>query len=816
MDFEGTSQLDKSRIWINVGGFRHETHMSTLKNIPDTRLYWIAENHSTEGKLEYFYDRHPGAFTQILNYYRTGKLHYPTDMCGPMFEEELCFWGIDEKQMEPCCWAIYTKHREAEENLKAFVGPGFEDLKRNDLERSSSDISGLNEKKDNFWKRIQPKIWNIMDEPHSSKLAKVVSYLSCFFISLSIAAFCVSTLPGIRTEETIMGSPYWLSLLELVCSSFFTLEFLMRLVFCPTKLLFFKRPMNWIDLISILPFYVSQVSDDDKVKMFLVIRVLRLFRFVKLSYGLQIMIHTLKASSHELVLLLLILLIPVVMFSSIVYYIEIMIDNNSVFNSVPQSFWWCLITMTTVGYGDLTPQTWPGKIIGGACAVCGVLIVALPISVIGSNFSLYYAHAQARLKLPVKQHRLVLGGVPGLLTKHQELSSRRKKKSTAVPNHLDAEISFVTERTSLRSSMPHSPLLELRRATVRTVNDSHDDLLAEEDEERSVSSPLLKPSPQLCPRGLPEGSRGANFQAIPRRRPRRTSGTLAPRRALPDETGKEEEDLQQGGDPLSQQLLRTEQGAAELNSNSQVSEEIPASPNQTPIPGRQPMQNGDDQAGITPKNETYPLVPSGCFSKDNIRAKWFIEGSNCGKPKQSDPGGGEVLVNGAVNSTYFKRPSSDASSKSSAELDTGHLSPQEYTLKKRKSLSDSLLCAVPQEGEKLQSSYLPNGFSTQEGNVNNVQHNDIAKDKLSPSIDRKQNHLKQNGSPFSHKKPATSNGPCCKHSDEDMNNQRNRTSTHPCYDPAELPKRRRNAACTVAILSPGDRSGSDDFLETKI
>jgi len=157
--------------------------------------------------------------------------------------------------------------------------------------------------------------------------------------------------------------------------------------------------------------------------------------------------------------------------------------------------------MTTVGYGDLTPQTWPGKIIGGACAVCGVLIVALPISVIGSNFSLYYAHAQARLKLPVKQHRLVLGGVPGLLTKHQELSSRRKKKSTAVPNHLDAEMSFVTERTSLRSSMPHSPLLELRRATVRTVHDSDVDLLTGEDEERSVSSPLLKPSPQLCPRG---------------------------------------------------------------------------------------------------------------------------------------------------------------------------------------------------------------------------------------------------------------------------------------------------------------------------
>ena len=274
--------------------------------------------------------------------------------------------------------------------------------------------------------------------------------------------------------------------------------------------------------------------------------------------------------------------------------------------------------------------------------------------------------------------------------------------------------------------------------------------------------------------------------------------------------------MQQGGDPLSQQLSGAEQSTPELNRNQQVPEAILTSPNQTPIPGMQTIQNGDDQAGITPQNETDSFVPFGCPSKDNIRTKWFIEGNNCANPKQSDPGGGGVMVNGAVNSTYFKRPSLDTSSKSSAELDTGHLSTLEYPLKKRKSLSDSLLCTVPQDGEKLQSSYLPNGHSTEGGNVNNGQYIDAAKDKRSPSIDRKQNYSIQNGSPFSHKKPASGNGSCCKHSDEDMNNQRNRTTTHPCYDPVELPKRRRNAACTVAILSPGDRSGSDDFLETKI
>ena len=54
----------------------------------------------------------------ILNYYRTGKLHVPTDVCGPLFESELAFWGLDESQIEPCCWNSYRAHREAERTLQ--------------------------------------------------------------------------------------------------------------------------------------------------------------------------------------------------------------------------------------------------------------------------------------------------------------------------------------------------------------------------------------------------------------------------------------------------------------------------------------------------------------------------------------------------------------------------------------------------------------------------------------------------------------------------------------------------------------------------
>ena len=111
------------RLVLNVGGVKFETYITTLQNISDTRLTWLTENAEPEKlqQKEFFFDRHPGAFVHILNFYRTGKLHTPTDVCGPLFEEELQFWGIDEKQMEPCCWESFTKHREAEVSSNCFL-----------------------------------------------------------------------------------------------------------------------------------------------------------------------------------------------------------------------------------------------------------------------------------------------------------------------------------------------------------------------------------------------------------------------------------------------------------------------------------------------------------------------------------------------------------------------------------------------------------------------------------------------------------------------------------------------------------------------
>ncbi|XP_004700496.1 potassium voltage-gated channel subfamily C member 2 isoform X1 [Echinops telfairi] len=489
---------NNERVILNVGGTRHETYRSTLKTLPGTRLALLAasepqgdcptaagdrpqpylppvspqprasplppgpgggcfeggagncsprssgSDHRGGGR-EFFFDRHPGVFAYVLNYYRTGKLHCPADVCGPLFEEELAFWGIDETDVEPCCWMTYRQHRDAEEALDIFESPDLiggdpgddEDLAAKRL--GIEDAAGLGgpDGKGGRWRRLQPRMWALFEDPYSSRAARFIAFASLFFILVSITTFCLETHEAFniirnKTEPVINGTSVLqyeietdpaLTYVEGVCVVWFTFEFLVRIVFSPNKLEFIKNLLNIIDFVAILPFYLevglsglSSKAAKDVLGFLRVVRFVRILRIFKLTrhfVGLRVLGHTLRASTNEFLLLIIFLALGVLIFATMIYYAERVgaqpndpsASEHTQFKNIPIGFWWAVVTMTTLGYGDMYPKTWSGMLVGALCALAGVLTIAMPVPVIVNNFGMYYSLAMAKQKLPRKRKK---------------------------------------------------------------------------------------------------------------------------------------------------------------------------------------------------------------------------------------------------------------------------------------------------------------------------------------------------------------------------------------------------------------------------
>lgn len=209
-----------------------------------------------------------------------------------------------------------------------------------------------------------------------------------------------------------------LRIVEEILTVFFAIELTIRFSVCPEKRKFFKDALNWVDLICVVPMVIifivriiinAQESSDvlTYVSAYLsvtgLLRVLRLLKLIQHAIGFKILILTLKASMKEIFLLMGLISLCTVLFAVSVYFAEIF-DSNTDFPSISAGLWWAIITMTTVGYGDMYPKTIQGRIIGTICAMSGILTTGLAIPVIASNFDKFYSDAQV-----LKQAKLTEG-----------------------------------------------------------------------------------------------------------------------------------------------------------------------------------------------------------------------------------------------------------------------------------------------------------------------------------------------------------------------------------------------------------------------
>ncbi|XP_050963358.1 potassium voltage-gated channel subfamily D member 2 isoform X1 [Labeo rohita] len=388
-------------IILNVSGTRFQTWRNTLERYPDTLLGSTERDFFFhEETNEYFFDRDPDIFRHILNFYRTGKLHYPRHECISAYDEELAFFGIIPEIIGDCCYEEYK------------------DRRRENAERIQDD-----EENDNNNDMVLPdmsfreSMWRAFENPHTSTMALVFYYVTGFFIAVSVMANVVETVPcgggPTRAKETSCGERYALAFfcLDTACVMIFTVEYLLRLIAAPSRYKFVKSVMSIIDVVAIMPYYIGLVMTDneDVSGAFVTLRVFRVFRIFKFSRhsaGLRILGYTLKSCASELGFLLFSLTMAIIIFATVMFYAE-KGSSASKFTSIPAAFWYTIVTMTTLGYGDMVPKTIMGKIFGSICSLSGVLVISLPVPVIVSNFSrIYHQSQRAEKRRAQKKTRL--------------------------------------------------------------------------------------------------------------------------------------------------------------------------------------------------------------------------------------------------------------------------------------------------------------------------------------------------------------------------------------------------------------------------
>jgi len=232
----------------------------------------------------------------------------------------------------------------------------------------------------------------IIEPPEGDRVANGVNNAILALIALNVLVFVFESVASLQTQYE--GFFFYFEFVSVVI---FSIEYLLRIWACTYsedyrrpimgRLRMMATPMALIDIIAILPFYLAALGFDLRfIRILRLVRLFRLFRSGKLAQAFGLLVKVVTDKKEELGLSVLVLILVLIFSSSVMWYIEGN-EPGTQFTSVPASMWWGMMTITTIGYGDMYPVTAAGRVFGSIVGFLGICVFALPVGILGAGFA---------------------------------------------------------------------------------------------------------------------------------------------------------------------------------------------------------------------------------------------------------------------------------------------------------------------------------------------------------------------------------------------------------------------------------------------
>lgn len=347
----------------------------------------------------------------------------------------------DIRNHKKTCTITFEKKSEIKQNLGLLMGDEDWLVLSRDVSRkkmlAQSDAEQHVEEDQKHCRHCPPentifhKIHRTVEDEDYNCISRGIIFIVMAMIFLSTLVYVLSTIPSLRNNEILTG-------IEVFVSIVFTIEYVARIVSCANAWVYFWDALNLVDFLAVIPFWIELTIEggggSDMLRVIRVIRLARIFRLLKSARfreWFDILFITFKESSQSGGLLVTLMLLQIIIFASLLYYTEMGVQDKltgeyvsrrdgvpSKFTSILSAAWWCIVTMTTVGYGDMYPKSPWGMAIAILAMFIGLFVIALPVIIVGGKFEEAYADFRKEQQRRERSRKNEEGNRGGNLVEH--------------------------------------------------------------------------------------------------------------------------------------------------------------------------------------------------------------------------------------------------------------------------------------------------------------------------------------------------------------------------------------------------------------